>query len=291
MIRSSFCYNIIMLNILAVIPTFNSVDLVIKRIEELNKSSFSKIIVCDDKSEDNTVAILREKYGKLIEVIAGENNLGPGGNRNRILNHELIETADYLFFLDADCQVVYGEDISKLIIASFEHRGDGVIGFSLIDRESKLMRWNYGELMHPVHEVPDQKLDEMVAQGALTQEQFIEWAPARAASYRLLEEKNIKEVGWVAEGCFAIRADLYKQIGGFAEKMRYHETHDFNVRVQELGYRTLFNPINVARHLEHDSRLHCRESDVRSGKLYYYQKHWGMSEEVFSKLFDENLTS
>jgi len=278
-------------NIVAVIPTYNSCDLVVERIEELKRGSFSKIIICDDNSEDDTVIVLEGKYGDFVEVIVGTENLGPAGNRNRILKHELIETADYIFFVDADCRIVYPGDIAELVTASFRQSDDGVIGFSLTDRTSELMRWNYGELMHPVHEAPDQILDQMLASGIITKEQFMEWAPTRAASYRLLEEEGIKEVGWVAEGCFTIRANLFMQLGGFAEQMRYHETHDFNARVQQLGYRTLFNPIVVAQHLEHDSRMQRRESDIRSGRLYYYQEHWGMSEEVFSKLFDEEPTS
>lgn len=221
------------------------------------------------------MAILEERYGDFIEVISGESNLGPGGNRNRILSHELVATADYIFFLDADCQVLYSEDLTLLIVDSFKYPNDGVVGYSLTDRTSQLMKWNYGELMHPVHEAADQKLDEMLASGVITQEQLVAWAPARAASYRLLEEGGIKEVGWVAEGCFAIRADLFTHIGGFAAQMRYHETHDFNARVQKLGYKTLFNPVTVAQHLAYDSRMHRREGDVRSGRLYYYQKHWG----------------
>lgn len=280
-----------MLEVVAVIPTFNSVDLISKRIEELRKSSFHKIVICDDKSEDNTITVLKEKYGDTIELIAGDKNLGPGGNRNRILNHELINTADFLFFLDADCQVTYTGDIAQLVSESFAMEEVGVVGFSLTDPTNKPMKWNYGDLMHPVHEAPDQKLDEMLEADVITQAQFIQWAPARAASYRLLPEEEMKEVGWIAEGCFAIRADLFKQIGGFAEQMRYHETHDFNARVREHDYKTFFNPVAVAQHLEHDSRMHRRESDIRSGRLYYYQQHWGMNEEVFSRLFDDQEPS
>lgn len=192
--------------------------------------------------------------------------------------------------MDADCKVTYKKDISKLIAASFRLRDTGVVGFSLTDTSSKPMKWNYGRLMHPVHEAADQKLDDMLESGAIDEKQFIEWAPVRAASYRLLKEERTMEVGWVAEGCFTVRADLFKRIGGFSEQMRYHETHDLNARLQELGYKTLFNPTNVAQHLEYDSRMHRRKSDDRNGKLYYYQKHWGMSEEVFSKLFDDSLT-
>lgn len=144
-----------------------------------------------------------------------------------------------------------------------------------------------GDLMHPVHEAADQKLDEMLKQGVITPEQFIQGAPARASSYRMLPETESKEVGWVAEGCFAVRASLYRKLGGFAVNMRHHETHDFNARVQEAGFKTIFCPLNVARHLEHDSRAKRRSEDERQGRLYFYQKHWGMSEEVFKRLFDE----
>jgi hypothetical protein len=67
--------------------------------------------------------------------------------------------------------------------------------------------------------------------------------------------------------------------------------HNFNARVQENGYKTLFNPILIAKHLAHDSRMQRRGEDVRAGRLYYYQKHWGMSEEVFAHLFDERALS
>lgn len=276
-----------MSKVIAVVPSYNSADLVCERITQLQNSSFDRIIVCDDNSDDNTVARLREQFGNSIKVIAGEENLGPGGNRNRILRHDSIDDADYVFFIDADCRITYTGDIAEHVAAGFELDSTGVVGYSLTDPTDKPMRWNYGDLMHPVREAPDQKLDDMLAVGVITEEQFIEWAPARAASFRLLPEDTVKEVGWVAEGCFAARATLFKLIGGFAEQMRYHETHDFNARVQEQGYRTLFDPTAVAQHLEHDSRMQRRDDDIRSGRLYYYQRHWGMNAEVFARLFDE----
>lgn len=63
--------------------------------------------------------------------------------------------------------------------------------------------------------------------------------------------------------------------------------HDFNARVQAHGFKTIFCPLRVAKHMAFDSRLERRADDERLGRLYYYQKHWGMSEEVFKKLFDE----
>jgi N-acetylglucosaminyl-diphospho-decaprenol L-rhamnosyltransferase len=190
-----------------------------------------------------------------------------------------------LFFVDADCELVYEGDLPTFITKNFASSPKiGVVGFGML-ANGQPTQWNYGELMHPVHEAADQKLEEMLHAGEITEAQFIAWAPARAASFRMLPEKT-KEVGWVAEGCFAIRADVFKRLGGFDPNMRYHEAHDLNARVQELGYKTMYNPAVVVNHLMHDSRLHRRAADFRAGQLYYYQKHWGMSETVFNHLFD-----
>ncbi len=142
--------------------------------------------------------------------------------------------------------------------------------------------------MHPVHEAADQRLEEMLRKGIINEGQFIVGAPKRAASFRLLPEPNSVEVGWVAEGCFAIRTELFKRINGFDAQMRYHETHDLNTRAQKCGYKTIFNPTLVAEHLAHDSRMQTRREDERAARLYYYQTHWGMSENIFALLFDEN---
>lgn len=271
---------------IAIVPTYNSADLVRERVIQLKESSFASIIVCDDKSDDNTVEQLSQRYNDSIKIIAGQDNIGPGGNRNRILDLD-ISSSDFLFFIDADCELVYKQDLVALVTTSFTRPDIGVVGFSICNKDDSLMPWNYGELMHPVREAADQRLEEMLNEGQINKHQFIVGAPARAASFRFLPEPESKTVGWVAEGCFAVRTELFNSIRGFAAQMRYHETHDFNARVQESGYTTVFNPTLVARHLAHDSRMQRRAKDIRAGRLYYYQTHWGMSEEVFARLLDE----
>ncbi len=273
---------------MAVVPTYNAAELVTERVRQLKKSSFAAIVVCDDKSEDDTIDRLAAAFGDSINVMAGHTNVGPGNNRNRVLQHAVLSGSEYIFFLDADCEVTYEPDLAELVTASFTQPDIGVIGFSISNKDGSLMNWNYGELMHPTHEAADHRLEEMLHDGRITFEQFIAGAPNRAKSFRLLPELEPQEVGWVAEGCFAVRTDLFKKIGGFATMMNYHETHDFNARIQENGHKTLFNPTKVARHLGHDTRMHRRIEDERAGRLYYYQTHWGMSEEVFARLFDEN---
>jgi len=148
------------------------------------------------------------------------------------------------------------------------------------------MKWNYGSLMHPVHDGADQKLEQMMNQKLIAKEQFMMGAPSRAASYRMVSEKRPKEVGWVAEGCFAIKASLFKELRGFDAAMRFHEAHDLCARLRHLGYKTVFNPMELVQHLEHDSRMSRRSEDEIAAKFHYLKKHWGMSKKVFGHLFD-----
>ena len=271
---------------IAVVPTYNSGDLIPERIRELLTSSFKAIVICDDHSSDATPAILETLAEERVVPLHGDQNLGPAGNRNRVLEFLEHEESDCLFFTDADCRVVYPGNFGNVIDQGFEESDVGVVGFGILNPDGSPMRWNYGSLMHPVREAADQRLEQLMERKLIAKEQFMMGAPSRAASYRMLSEKQPKEVGWVAEGCFAIRTDLFMQLGGFDTAMRFHEAHDLNARVQGLGYKTVFNPIALVQHLEYDSRLDRRSEDEIAAKLHYFQKHWSMSEEVFRRLFD-----
>ncbi len=272
--------------IFAVIPTYNSCELAIERIKQLQKSKFDKIIICDDNSNDETVNQLKNKFERTVEIISGSENLGPGGNRNRCLG--LLSGNELVLFIDVDCKSVYQGDIARLVGDTFSDPVVGVVGFGILNKKGEPMRWNYGDLMHPVHQAEDQKVLEMFEAGVITKKHFLQYAPSLAASTRLLPEKDVKEVEWVAEGCMAARSLVLLQVGGFAAQMRYHETHDFCTRVRQAGYKVIFDPEKVVQHLEFDSRMQLRDTDFRAARLYYYQKHWGMSEAVFEKLYDKN---
>src|SRR5579872_1336508 len=240
---------------IAVIPVYNSEKLLTDRITELLTSSFTKIVVCDDCSSDDTAAAMAALAQERVVSILGEHNVGPAGNRNRVLALLEHEESDCLFFSDADCQVTYRGNLGNVVDDGFEDPEVGVVGFGILKRDGSPMKWNYGSLMHPVHEAADQRLEHLLEKKLIAKEQFVLGAPSRAASYRMLPEKGPKDVGWVAEGCFAIRTELFKELGGFDTAMRFHEAHDLSARAQGLGYRTVFNPIALVQHLEYDSRF------------------------------------
>jgi glycosyltransferase involved in cell wall biosynthesis len=267
-----------------IIPTFNAKMSVVALLDSLlEQKDITRIIVCDDASTDGTAAHLRDRYGSRIVLLAGKNNLGPGGNRNRAL--KVIKTESYLLFIDADCELIYRNGIVSLVRHCFTRPTYGVVGFGIRSAAGAPMPWNFGSLMHPLRDASDFAIETLWRSGSLTGKQFATLAPVRAASLRLVPVPKAREVGWVSEACFAIRAPLFARLRGFDKAMRYHEAHDFHARLSALGYGTVFTPTDVVRHRELDSRLRRRQQDERQGRLHYYQKHWGMSEKVFDLLF------
>lgn len=83
-----------------IIPNYNRAHLIPETVENVLGQSFAdtEIIVVDDGSSDNSVSLLRERFGDRILVLEQENQ-GPGAARNHGLQHA---TGDYIKFLDSD---------------------------------------------------------------------------------------------------------------------------------------------------------------------------------------------
>lgn len=82
----NFCYYYHVAETIAVVPAYNSADLVYERVVQLKESSFASVFICDDKSGDDTVQQLSVHFNDSIIIIDGQDNIGPGGNRNRTLS-------------------------------------------------------------------------------------------------------------------------------------------------------------------------------------------------------------
>lgn len=84
-----------------VIPMYNSASTICRAIESVlvQTSVAFEVIVVDDASTDNSVALVREHYGSKVKLICMESNKGPSTARNAGIG---VATGDYVAFLDAD---------------------------------------------------------------------------------------------------------------------------------------------------------------------------------------------
>lgn len=91
------------MRIIAAIPNYNSAVHVIRLAKQLIAEGLDEIYVLDDASSDDSLEKLYE-LGNDVTVIEGETNLGPAGNRNRIL--PFVKDDDIVAFIDADMELV-----------------------------------------------------------------------------------------------------------------------------------------------------------------------------------------
>ena len=104
-----------------IIPTYNSSRYIVKNLKklmELLKLNFTKynIIVVDDKSEDNTVALIRKNF-KSIDLICNKTNSGKGFSIRKAL--KFSTKSKYYIFIDDDLPYLkYFKLLCKNVLSS-----------------------------------------------------------------------------------------------------------------------------------------------------------------------------
>lgn len=269
------------MKITVAIPNYEMGDTLGLLVQQLTQENFDAIYVLDDASKQDTAGRLGDMATK-INLITGDQNIGAGGNRNRIIGYI---NDGLILFIDADMKLV-STNIRASIEQLFKDEKVGIAGLKIITNEDVPMQWNFGGEMHPVKE----KVAEAIVERAKTDDEYADWAYENEDLYFRgwnPQKRDLPSqlVDWCAEGAFVIRAKLFAEISGYDTQMHYHETHDLSLRVRQLGYKVLFFSNIVAQHLE--VKLDGIDRRVTTGlaaEAYFYKKHYGLSEEAFQWL-------
>jgi len=89
-----------------IIVTWNRQEDVLETLSEVYKQDYTKleVIVVDNASEDDTIAVLKTYFPE-VKLLCLDENLGPTGGRNAGIK---IAKGDILFFLDSDSSLAEG---------------------------------------------------------------------------------------------------------------------------------------------------------------------------------------
>ncbi len=261
--------------IIAAVPNYNGGKMLLNIVEQLKEHPFDDIYVLDDLSTDNSVKKIEQEHSD-IKLIKGNKNLGPGGNRNRIID-ELGEDIDAIFFVDADMKLL-SKNIVKYIRKIFcENKNVGMLGGMIFDKKMQPMEWNYGYEMDPIKDVLFLTLRKIIGQ-----KNVLKKLRDLDMDYHWVSPKKFalkkRTVDWVAEGFCAVRASLFKDLKGYDSNMRYHEIHDLTYRIRSKGYEVLFTPDIHAQHLELEVRgKKRRKRDLSEAQFYFLKKRWSIN--------------
>lgn len=205
---------------------------------EINRAE-SEIIIIDNCSTDGSADFIQDRYPDVI-LIRNETNRGFAPACNQGAKQA---QGQYLVFLNQDTEVLPGW-LSGLLEPLEQDKSVGLTTSKLLlmSRRDKIN--SCGQDIHYT--------------GLNFSRGFLDDANQFARS---------EVVGAVCGASFAIRKDVWEELGGFDEDFfMYFEETDLSWRAQLAGYQCLYVPASVAYHDYHHSRPHF-------SRLYYSKRN------------------
>lgn len=244
--------------VIAAVPTYNMAEQVTTLIPQLLEQRYDRVFILDDASTDDTVQTIQEQFADEVTVVSGNQNVGSGANRNRIIPalKEVGMSSDTIInFVDADMTLVAESeqvpDTARELLA--RHTTAGIVGGLILNEGNTWSAFNYGPLLPKF--LPTSLLQLRVDGLSRTDPQAAHEFYARFP--KLLgdwpdptQEPETKSVGWTLEGFSMIRAATFDAFNGYDPKLQYCETLDLSRRMQDKGLERIFDPTVGAIHHE-----------------------------------------
>jgi GT2 family glycosyltransferase len=224
-----------------------------------------ELIVVDNASGDNSVAILheeiRKKKYKNITVIANEENAGFGRGCNLGASHAKGKN---ILFLNNDT-VVKDKGILRMAEYMQEHQEAAILGGQLYNFDGSLQP-SAGTFYTPFNA-------------------FLLLLGMQKFGFLDKSSQKITQVDWIKGAIFMIQSLVFKKLGGFDKDIfMYTEDMELCYRAKLEGYKTYFYPNVTVMHAEQgSSNRGFAIVNIYKNLLYFYKKHRSPTEYIFLK--------
>lgn len=216
------------------------------------------IIIVDDGSTDNSVAFLRQKYGKKIDLIALENNVGFIRGNNAGIKY-IIEKYDphYILLLNNDTQAIQKEWLKKMVETAEQDERIGMVGPKLIFPNGR-MQWSASRKESNPLFLIFQTISAGFNPGVGNDSKEADYA------------SFIGEANTVSGACMLVKTDLFKKIGLLDERLApmFGEDVEYSFRAWKSGYRVIYRGDVAIVHYESYTIEKFRR-ELQSKKRYW----------------------
>ncbi len=197
---------------------------------EHSPSDISEIIVADNGSTDNSLAVLREKFPS-VRIIPLDRNYGFAEGYNKAI-HEIDN--EYVVLLNSDVEVTPGWLDAPLSALEADP--------AIAAAQPKILSWH--------------NRDHFEYAGAAGGYMDIYGYPyCRGRVLHVVEKDHgqydtTADILWATGACLFVRTDIYKEVGGLdAEFFAHQEEVDMCWRLRSRGYRLVCTPQSVVYHV------------------------------------------
>ena len=264
-----------MIDLSIVILNWNVRDLLKRCVASLRSDRYTlEIIVVDNGSRDDSVAMVRESYPHVIVIANAENRGFTGGNNQGIA----AAHGRHVMVLNPDTEVL-GDALDRLVIHLDEHPDVGAIGPQLLnpDRSVQSSRRRFPTLA--------------VAYCESTWLQGI--APKRILTHYYMGDippDHTHEVDWLNGACTVFRRDVIERVGVYDAHnfFMYSEELDLCRRVKEAGWKIVYLPEAQVVHYvgkSSDQAVASRHIYFQTSKVHYFRKWHGARQANLLRLF------
>jgi GT2 family glycosyltransferase len=249
-----------------IVATWNAADVLGACLDSVQRQVVAgglETIVVDNASTDATEDLLRSYEGR-VSVIENERNERYGGANNRAAQ---VARGRILLFLNSDTEL-RGDDVVERLAAAAEGPGVGIAGPRLVNPDGSLQP-SCGA--HP-------SVTRALLVGLGVHRLLPDPVRAREAPEHWSHD-HARDTDWVMGAALAVRADVFRELGGFWATM-YAEEQDLAYRARELGTRVRFEPSATVMHIGNHS-LGKQWSDperaarVATAELAFLRSHYG----------------
>lgn len=254
------------------IVSYNTKDLILPCIQDLydNQSKYlTEIWVVDNKSQDDSVEVIKQKFPK-IKVIANPTNDGFAAGHNVALKQ--IKT-DYILMLNPDSRVPEGV-LDQMVDFMTLHPKAGAATCKLADEQ--------GHLQPNCGDFPEG--------WALINWLFNFDVIASLPSFHIVEPslyQNVRSVDWISGSFFLLTQPVLQKVGLWNEEyFMYFEDTDYCYKLHQAGYQVMYNPEVKVTHIGGASTNDPHYNQWRGemiGLIKFYQ-HRGWLESSLVKI-------
>ena len=191
-----------------------------------------RVLVVDNGSERRTLDRLRNGLDPTVEVLISPDNLGYAGGNNLALKRILDSDANFAWVLNPDI-VVHPDALDHLVRTGHRHPDAGIVGSRILYGGSNPAKiWFDGGI--------------------------IDWETSGSPSHLLmgaLEADHAPgfpyDVDYVTGAGMLLRVAMMRHVGLIPEDwFLYFEETEYNLRVQEAGWRTMVDPRSRLHHFQ-----------------------------------------